>query len=115
MKLYAAFDLHSSNNYLAVIDEKGKRLVSKKLENEPSQIVTALAPYRKKICGIAVESTYNWYWLVDLLMAKGYEVHLADPAAIQKYKGLKHSDDKSDAGWLAEMLRSFSHRGMMQR
>jgi transposase len=32
-------------------------------------------------------------------------VHLANPAAIQKYKGLKHADDRHDAGWLAEMLR----------
>lgn len=105
MKLYAAFDLHSSNNYLAVIDEEGKRQLQKKLPNDAGAIVTALSPYRKKIAGIAVESTYNWYWLVDLLMEQGYEVHLANPAAIQKYKGLKHADDRHDANWLAEMLR----------
>lgn len=105
MKLYAAFDLHSSNSFLAVIDEEGKRLLSKKLTNEPEQIVTALCPHREDIAGIVVESTYNWYWLVDLLMAKGYTVHLANPAAIQKYKGLKHADDRHDAFWLAEMLR----------
>jgi transposase len=32
-------------------------------------------------------------------------VHLANPAAIQQYSGLKHADDKHDAFWLAEMLR----------
>jgi transposase len=105
MKLYAAFDLHSSNSYLAVIDEEGKRQMQKKLPNDAAAVETALNPYRKKITGIAVESTYNWYWLVDLLMAKGYDVHLANPAAIQKYKGLKHADDQHDANWLAEMLR----------
>jgi transposase len=105
MKLYAAFDLHSSNSYLSVIDEEGKRQLEKKLSNEPEQILRELAPHRKRLAGIAVESTYNWYWLVDLLMAKGYEVRLANPSAIQKYKGLKHADDRHDAGWLAEMLR----------
>lgn len=105
MKLYAAFDLHSSNSYVAVIDEGGKRILAKKVANDPDQILTVLAPHRKKIAAIAVESTYNWYWLVDMLMEKGYEVHLANPAAIQKYKGLKHSDDRHDANWLAEMLR----------
>jgi transposase len=55
--------------------------------------------------GIVVESTYNWYWLVDALMEEGYKVHLANPAAIQQYSGLKHGDDKHDAFWLAEMLR----------
>jgi transposase len=52
-----------------------------------------------------VESTYNWYWLVDLLMESGYKVHLANPSAIQKYPGLKHADDVHDAFWLAEQLR----------
>jgi len=103
--LYAGFDLHSSNSYLAIIDEEGTRIFSKKLPNDPGLILAALGPHAKKIAGIAVESTYNWYWLVDMLMEKGYEVHLANPSAIQKYKGLKHADDRHDACWLAEMLR----------
>ena len=52
-----------------------------------------------------VESTYNWYWLVDGLMEAGYRVHLANPAAIQQYSGLKYTDDHSDARWLAHVLR----------
>ena len=104
-RLYAGFDLHASNNYLAVIDEEGRRVLSRKLRNDPDRIALALSPYRDAIEGIAVESTYNWYWLVDMLMAEGYEVHLANPSAIQKYKGLKHADDRHDACWLGEMLR----------
>jgi hypothetical protein len=38
MKLYAGFDLHSSNSYLAIIDEKGKRVFKKKLRNDPDLI-----------------------------------------------------------------------------
>ena len=64
-----------------------------------------LKPYKEEIVGVAVESTYNWYWLVDALMEEGYKVHLANPAAIQRYSGMKHVDDKHDAFWLAEMLR----------
>ncbi len=52
-----------------------------------------------------VESTYNWYWLVDGLMEQGYKVHLANTAAIQQYEGLKYTDDHSDARWLAHLLR----------
>ena len=105
MKLYTGFDLHSSNNYLAIVDEKGKRVYKRKLRNDPESILTALMPHKDNIEGIAVESTFNWYWLVDLLMEEGYQVHLANPAGIQKYKGLKYSDDEHDAFWLAEMLR----------
>jgi transposase len=105
MKLYTAFDLHSNNSYLGIIDENGKRVYKKKLPNDPAVIIEALKPFRDDIVGIAVESTYNWYWLVDLLMAEGYKVHLANPAEIQKYTGLKYADDQHDAFWLAEMLR----------
>jgi len=54
---------------------------------------------------VVVESTYNWYWLVDGLMEAGYRVHLANPAAMQQYSGLKYTDDRSDARWLAHLLR----------
>jgi hypothetical protein len=31
------------------------------------------------LLGVVVESTYNWYWLVDGLKAAGFEVKLANP------------------------------------
>jgi transposase len=68
-------------------------------------VVEVLKPREAEIVGIAVESTYNWYWMVDVLMEEGYRLHLANPSQIQKYEGLKHSDDRDDAFWLAEMLR----------
>jgi len=105
MRVYAGFDLHANNSFLAVIDECGKRLSKARLANDPFTVLEALAPYKSKLAGCVVESTYNWYWLVDALMDEGYKVHLANPSAIQKYAGLKHLDDKHDAFWLAEMLR----------
>ncbi len=105
MQLYTAFDLHSNNSYLGISDEDGKRVFKKKLPNNPAVILESLRPFRNDIAGIVVESTYNWYWLVDLLMAEGYKVHLANPAEIQKYTGLKYADDQHDAFWLTEMLR----------
>ena len=105
MRLYLGIDLHSSNSYLGIIDETGKRVFKRKLPNNPEMLLAALAPYKNDIVGIVVESTYNWYWLVDLLMEEGYTVYLANPTAIQKYSGLKYADDQHDAFWLADMLR----------
>ena len=105
MGVYAGIDLHSSNSYLAIIDEKDKRLYGKKLPNEMGKILIALEPFKKDVKGIVVESTYNWYWLVDGLQSQGYPIHLANPATIKQYEGLKHTDDKWDAFWLAHMLR----------
>lgn len=104
-KLYAGTDLHGNNNYLGIIDKQGKKIFKKKLPNNPQVILDVLKPFKKEIVGIVIESTFNWYWLVDTLMNEGYKVHLANPAAIQQYSGLKHADDKHDAYWLAEMLR----------
>jgi transposase len=64
-----------------------------------------LNPYRKDLEGLVVESTFNWYWLVDGLMENGYRVHLANPSAIKQYEGLKHSDDAWDAFHLAQLLK----------
>lgn len=105
MKLYAGIDLHANNNYLAIIDDKDTRLYKRKLPNLPDVILAELEPFKSEISGVVVESTFNWYWLVDLLMDHGYRLHLANPAAIQKYRGLKHIDDNHDAFWLAHMLR----------
>ena len=42
MKVYAGIDLHSSNNYTAVIDDQDKRLYGKKLPNRLSDVLSAL-------------------------------------------------------------------------
>jgi transposase len=103
--LFGAFDLHANNNYLAIIDEQDRRIYENRLANSPEVVLAELAPFQQDLTGIVVESTFNWYWLVDLLMDEGYQLHLANPAGIQKYTGLKHSSDRHDAFWLAHMLR----------
>jgi len=103
--LYVGLDLHGNNNLVGIVDGEGKRIFKKRVPNDPQLVRDVLKPYKGEIVGIAVESTYNWYWLVDTLMGEGYKVHLANPAAIQRYSGMKHTDDKYDAFWLAEMLR----------
>lgn len=105
MGYYTGIDLHANNNYMGIIDENGKKGKRKRLSNDPENVLEYLEPYKADIEGVVVESTFNWYWLVDTLMEAGYRVHLANTTAIQKYNGLKHSDDQDDAFWLAEMLR----------
>jgi transposase len=105
MRVYAGIDLHSSNNYVGVIDEQDQRLYQKRLPNRLENILQALEPFKESLEGVVVESTYNWYWLVDGLQGDGYKVHLANPSAIKQYEGLKHTDDKWDSFWLAHLKR----------
>lgn len=105
MSSYAGIDLHSRNNYIGVIDTEDRRLYSKRHDNRLDHVLKALDPFKKTLEGVVVESTYNWYWLIDGLQEHGYKVHLANPAAIKQYTGLKHTDDKWDSFWLAHLLR----------
>jgi transposase len=105
MKLYGGIDLHSNNSVIALLDEEDKVVYRRRLANDLELVLAELAPFREAIEGLVVESTYNWYWLVDGLMAAGYRVHLANTAAIVQYEGLKYADDETDARWLAKLLR----------
>jgi transposase len=105
MPLYGGIDLHANNSVIALMNAQDEVIYQKRLPNELSTILEQLAPYHADIEGLVVESTYNWYWLVDGLMEADYRVHLANPAAIQQYSGLKYSDDHSDARWLGHLLR----------
>lgn len=105
MQLYAGIDLHSNNNFLVISQADEKIVYQKRLPNVLDRIVSELTPYKEQMAGIVVESTYNWYWLVDGLESAGYKVFLANTTAIQQYNGLKHTNDKTDARWLAKLLQ----------
>ena len=105
MKLYGGIDLHSNNSVVVLQDENDAVVYRRRLPNDISVVLGELAPFADAIAGLVVESTYNWYWLVDGLMEAGYRVHLANTAAIVQYSGLKYADDDSDARWLAKLLR----------
>ncbi len=102
---FCGIDLHSNNSVVVVTDETDKVLVSRRCPNDLSKILALLAPHRDELSGVVVESTYNWYWLVDGLMSEGYAVKLANTVAMKRYDGLKHSDNEADAAHLAHLLR----------
>lgn len=105
MELYAGLDLHSRNTYIGIMDDTLNRVFKKRVVNDLDQILHILKPFKKRLKGFVVESTYNWYWLVDGLMDAGYGTpHLANPSAIKQYEGLKYSDDQHDAFFLAKLL-----------
>jgi len=105
MQLYAGLDLHSRNTYIGILDQEFNRIFKKRVANNLELILKTLKPFGRQLKGLVVESTYNWYWLIDGLMDAGYQcVHLANPSAIKQYEGLKHADDQHDAFFLAHLL-----------
>lgn len=105
MPLYCGIDLHSNNHFICVIDDKDKRVLEQKFGNHAELTIAALKKYKRSLEAIAVESTFNWYWLVDALMAAGFKVELVNTAKVVQYSGLKRTDDRYDAYHLAHLMR----------
>lgn len=49
------------------------QIKEKRIGSDLSQTLTLLTPFKKGLQGIAIESTFNWYWLVD-----GYSISLVN-------------------------------------
>jgi transposase len=103
--LYCAIDLHSDNNVGVIIDSNDNILFQRRLPNDLGTVLSVLEPYKHRLVGVAVESTFNWYWLVDGLIEAGYNTTLVNTAKVKQYEGLKHTEDKYDAFWLAHLMR----------
>ena len=79
MPLYGGIDLHANNSVVVLLNEQDHVVYYQRLNNHLPTLLEQLTPYRDDLEGVVVESTYNWYWLVDGLMEADYRVHLANP------------------------------------
>ena len=104
-RLHAGIDLHSNNLTIGLVNQDGKRVAHRKLGCDLNEVVDFLKPHKSQLESMAVESTFNWYWLVDGLRKLEYPIDLANPAKIEQYNGIKHAGDKDDAYYLAELQR----------
>jgi transposase len=103
--LFCGVDLHSNNAMYVITDSRDKQLFKRRLPNQLPIILESLEPFRQRLKVVAVESTYNWYWLVDGLRDREYPVVLANPSEMDQYHGIKEADDLTDAAFLARLAR----------
>jgi transposase len=102
--LYGGMDLHGDNVFCTLMDGTRNIVFEKRFPNDLSEIIPALAPFRERLSALAVESTFNWYWLVDGLRKHKFSVKLAHPARMEENLGLKHANDKTDSRFIARQL-----------
>jgi transposase len=101
---YVGVDLHKERSWFYVSDERGKRLDSQSIANSPD----ILRGYFKKIprpFQIAVETTYNWYYFVDLAEKYADKVYLANSYELKAFAKRNKKTDKIDARLIADILR----------
>ena len=104
MGIYCGIDLGARTSQLSVLDENLTVLVDEKVRNELPEITKRLAAYKEQL-QIAVETTFNWYWLVDGLQEAGYDVRLAHALGVRLISGAKVKTDRRDALALAKLLK----------
>ena len=51
-----------------------RRIVMGKFPNRLEVILAVLEPCREHVTGVVVESTFNWYWLVDGLRSQHHQI-----------------------------------------
>src|SRR5688500_18104052 len=98
-------DLHRKRSHIAALDEGGGELVSRRIVNDPDTFVALLGELDGE-SKIALEATYGWEWLADLLEDHGYELHLAHPLRTKAIASARVKTDAVDARTLAQLLRA---------
>jgi transposase len=98
-------DLHRNRSHIAVIDEHGELTLSKRIVNDRATFLELLSGLEGE-SSIAVEATYGWEWLAELLEDNGYDIHLAHPLRTRAIAAARVKTDAVDAKTLAHLLRA---------
>lgn len=101
---YIGCDLHKEQTWFYVIDESGKRVLSKSVSNKPEVLNSFLKTLTKPF-ELAVESTYNWYFFVDIAELYADKVYLANSYELKAFAKRHKKTDKIDAHLIADVLR----------
>ena len=97
-------DLHRKRSHIAALDESGAQVLSRRIVNDPQTFLALLEGVGE--CRIALEATYGWEWLADVLQDAGYELHLAHPMRTKAIASARVKTDAVDARTLAHLLRA---------
>jgi transposase len=98
-------DLHRKRSHVAALDEHGVELLSRRIVNDPDTFVALLGELDGE-SKVALEATYGWEWLAELLEEHGYELHLAHPLRTKAIASARVKTDAVDARTLAQLLRA---------
>jgi len=103
--IYVGIDLHRKRSQIAALDEQGTELLSRRVANDPEALKAILAELGGEL-QVALEATYGWEWLADLLEQEGHELHLSHPLRTKAIAAARVKTDAVDARTLAHLLRT---------
>ena len=101
---WVGIDLHRRRSFVTAIDEQGELSLRRRITNDPDAFLELLGD--PEGTHVALEATYGWEWLADLLGDAGFELHLAHPLRTRAIAAARVKTDAVDATMLAQLLRA---------
>jgi transposase len=101
---WVGIDLHRRRSFVTAIDEQGEVSLRRRIVNDPDAFLELLGD--PEGTHVALEATYGWEWLADLLGDAGFELHLAHPLRTRAIAAARVKTDAVDATMLAQLLRA---------
>ncbi len=101
---WVGIDLHRRRSQIAIIDEHGELTLQKRIATGRETIRELLGD--PDGAHVALEATYGWEWLAELLEEAGFDVHLAHPLRTRAIAAARVKTDAVDARTLAHLLRT---------
>lgn len=102
---YIGCDVHKKYSVFAGLDEGGRAMEARRVEHDREGYREYLASLPAG-SPIAVETTGNWYWVIDEMERAGHCPRLAHAAKSKLMMGQINKTDKLDASGLATLLRN---------
>lgn len=94
---WVGIDLHRKRSHIAVIDVQGELTVSRRIVNDRDTFLELLGDPQDAETHVALEATYGWEWLAELLEEAGYDLHLAHPLRTRAIASARVKTDAIDA------------------
>lgn len=104
--VYVGVDLHRKSSHVAVLDDEGEVLASRRIASHPDEFLRVFGELQEEPVGVAFEATYGWGWFADLLQDVGIPAHMAHPLATKAISSARVKNDRVDAKTLAHLLRT---------
>jgi transposase len=103
--VYVGIDLHRRRSQIAALDGDAREILSRRVVDDRATLLGLLQRLGDD-AQVALEATYGWEWLADLLEEAGYELHLWRPLRTKAIAAARVKTDAVDARTLARLLRS---------
>ena len=99
-------DLHRRRSDLVGVDEAGAVLWKRRIASSPAEFLRVFGDLEPGSFEVAVEATFGWGWLADLVEDAGIPAKMAHPLATKAISSARVKKDTVDATTLAHLLRT---------